>query len=182
MTVRQAVVHMTPPTGRRAVQAAATRAEILGAARRLFSERGFARTNIRDVAAEAGVSPQTDYDSVGSKRALVAGLNDLIETEVQIGAIVGQCGDIVRTLVAGPPRSQTSPPYSLEGLRRHRAGVTRVAARLDELDALAQGLDPAAAGEARRRSPMRSTRCSSSTTTDGRSTGSRPGWPTPLAA
>jgi AcrR family transcriptional regulator len=101
MTVRQAVVHMTPPTGRRAVQAAATRAEILGAARRLFSERGFARTNIRDVAAEAGVSPQTDYDSVGSKRALVAGLNDLIETEVQIGAIVGQCGDIVRTLVAG---------------------------------------------------------------------------------
>ncbi|MGH3482049.1 MAG: hypothetical protein ACRDPQ_02305 [Nocardioidaceae bacterium] len=34
-----------------------------------------------------------------------------------------------------------------EGLRRHRAGATRVAARLDELDALAQGLDPAAAGE-----------------------------------
>jgi AcrR family transcriptional regulator len=162
---------MTPPTRRRAAQAAATRAEILGAARRLFSARGFARTNIRDIAAEAGVSPQTVYDSVGSKRALVAGLNDLIDTEVRVGAIVGpvlsssdpqvvagapaaitraivgQCGDIVRTLVAGAAAEPDLAAVLAEGLRRHRAGAARVVGRLGELDALAPGLDPSDAAE-----------------------------------
>lgn len=163
---------MTPsPAGRRAVQAAATRAEILRAARRLFSERGFARTNIRDIAAEAGVSPQTVYDSVGSKRALVAGLNDLIDDETQIGALVGpamasgdpellvvlpatitraiteQCGDIVRTLVAGAAAEPDLANVLAEGLRRHRAGATGVAVKLAGLGALADGLDVPVAGE-----------------------------------
>ena len=162
---------MTPSTGRRAAQAAATRAEILGAARRLFSERGFARTNIRDIAAEAGVSPQTVYDSVGSKRALVAGLNDLIDAEVQLGAVVGpvmgssdpevvaglpavvtraivdKCGDIVRTLVAGAAAEPELAGVLAEGLRRHRDGAARVAQRLAELGAIADGLELERAAE-----------------------------------
>lgn len=162
---------MPSPTGRRAAQAAATRAEILGAARRLFSERGFARTSIRDVAAAAGVSPQTVYDSVGSKRALVSGLNDLIDSEVQLGSLVGpvmsssdpevvaglparvsraiveRCGDIVRTLVAGAAAEPELAAVLTEGLRRHRGGATMVVRRLDELGALAAGTDLVEAAE-----------------------------------
>jgi AcrR family transcriptional regulator len=162
---------MTSTTGRRAAQAAATRTEILGAARRLFADRGFARTNIRDVAAAAGVSPQTVYDSVGSKRALVAGLNDLIDSETQIGALVGpvfasgdpdrlaglpaaitraiveQCGDIVRTLVAGAAAEPELAAVLAEGLRRHRGGAAGVAAKLSELGALPDGSDVLAVGE-----------------------------------
>src|SRR5689334_25357143 len=73
----------TPPN-LRARQAQRTRQEILGAARRLFGEKGYSRTSIRDIAAAAGVSAQTVYDSVGTKQALVAQLNDLIDVEADI--------------------------------------------------------------------------------------------------
>ena len=52
---------------RRDRQAAETRQEILDTAARLFAERGFAATSIKDIAAEAGVAVQTIYSSVGSK-------------------------------------------------------------------------------------------------------------------
>src|SRR5215510_10019988 len=77
-----------PSPSLRERRAQLTRDEILRAARRLFAERGYARTSVRDVAAAAGVSAQTVYDSVGSKQALVARLNDLIDSEAGIGAIV----------------------------------------------------------------------------------------------
>src|SRR5829696_5863307 len=64
-----------------------TREEILQAARRLFAERGYARTSVRDVAQAAGVSAQTVYDSIGSKQALVARLNDLIDSEAGVATI-----------------------------------------------------------------------------------------------
>src|SRR4051795_5283464 len=75
-----------PPTLRER-QAQSTRNEILGAARRLFAERGYTRTSVRDIAEAAGVSAQTVYDSIGSKQALVARLNDLIDAEAGIGQI-----------------------------------------------------------------------------------------------
>ncbi|HEX7739487.1 MAG TPA: helix-turn-helix domain-containing protein, partial [Marmoricola sp.] len=52
---------------RREVAAAATREEVLRAARRLFVEHGYAATTINQVAAEAGVAVQTVYSSVGGK-------------------------------------------------------------------------------------------------------------------
>ncbi len=64
-----------------------TRDEILRAARRLFADRGYARTSVRDIAQAEGLSAQTVYDSVGSKQALVSRLNDLIDTEAGIGPI-----------------------------------------------------------------------------------------------
>ena len=73
--------------GRRAVQAEQTRAEILGAARRQFAAKGYAAASVKEIAAEAGVSVQTVYDSVGSKADLVRQLNDLIDTEARIGEI-----------------------------------------------------------------------------------------------
>jgi AcrR family transcriptional regulator len=44
-----------------------TRAEILGSARTLFAERGFARTSVRAVAAAAGVDPALVHHYFGSK-------------------------------------------------------------------------------------------------------------------
>ena len=73
--------------GLRERRAQLTRDEILRAARRLFAERGYARTSVRDIAKAAGVSAQTVYDSVGSKQALVARLNDHIDQEANVPAI-----------------------------------------------------------------------------------------------
>src|SRR4051812_6580443 len=75
------------PPSLRERQAQLTREEILKAARRLFAERGYSRTSVRDIAEAAGVSAQTVYDSIGTKQALVARLNDLIDSEAGIGAI-----------------------------------------------------------------------------------------------
>ncbi len=82
------------PPNVRARQAQRTRDEILGAARRLFAERGYAKTSVRDIAEAAGVSAQTVYDSIGSKQALVARLNDLIDREAGIAAIAGDGGGV----------------------------------------------------------------------------------------
>ena len=69
----------TPPARRkyhsplRADQAERTRRTLLRAAFRLFVERGYAGTTIAAVAAEAGVSPETIYITLGGKRGLLEG-------------------------------------------------------------------------------------------------------------
>jgi AcrR family transcriptional regulator len=152
---------MTPePTKLRDRRSQLTREEILGAARRLFAERGYARTSVRDIAHEAGVSPQTVYDSVGSKSELVARLNDLIDAEANIQplaaamsasddpayvvatsarmtrAILESCGDILRTLVAGAKSEPELTRVLDEGHRRHVAGAHLVVERLHRMGAL----------------------------------------------
>ncbi len=147
-----------------------TRDEILLAARRLFAERGYARTSVRDIAHAAGVSPQTVYDSVGSKQALVAALNDLIDREAGIGAIVQRlgetddphelatvsaritrailehCEDILHALVTGAAAEPELAAVLAEGQRRHVAGTRQIVDRLRELDALSDA-DPDAAAD-----------------------------------
>jgi AcrR family transcriptional regulator len=142
-----------------------TRDEILGAARRLFAERGYARTSVRDVAKAAGVSAQTVYDSVGSKQALVSSLNDLIDAEAGIAAlaraaaesedpgevaatnaritrsILEHCGDIIHALVTGAAAEPELAAVLAEGQRRHVEGAGRVVAVLRGLDALGP-IDP----------------------------------------
>ncbi|MEV4580728.1 helix-turn-helix domain-containing protein [Nonomuraea jabiensis] len=61
---------------RRTTQALETRAEIARAARRLFVERGWAATTVRDVAREAGVSVPTVYSVYGNKTGLTRALAD----------------------------------------------------------------------------------------------------------
>jgi AcrR family transcriptional regulator len=63
----------------RADQAERTRRRILDAALRLFVDRGYAGTTIANVAAEASVSPETIYFSLGGKRGL---LEAVIETAI----------------------------------------------------------------------------------------------------
>ena len=58
-----------------------TREQIVEAARRLFASDGFANTTVESIAREAGVSVQTVYASVGSKRGIVLALLDWMEVE-----------------------------------------------------------------------------------------------------
>jgi AcrR family transcriptional regulator len=60
----------------RTEQAQDTRRRVLEAATRLFLERGYGGTTINAVAAEAGVSPETIYVSLGSKTGLLEGVID----------------------------------------------------------------------------------------------------------
>ena len=148
------------PPSLRERQAQLTRAEILGAARRLFAERGYSRTSVRDIAQAAGVSAQTVYDSIGSKQTLVARLNDLIDEEAGIPAIaiaaarstdpaevaatsariarsiLEHCGDVIHALVTGAAAEPELAVVLEEGHRRHAQGAAMVVGRLRELGAL----------------------------------------------
>ncbi len=150
-----------PPPTLRQRKAQLTRDEILAAARRLFAERGYARTSVRDIAQAAGVSAQTVYDSIGSKQAVVAQLNDLIDSEAGIAAIAAtvahadnpmelvatsartcraileHCSDIVHALVSGAAAEPALAAVLEEGQRRHLGGARMIVGRLAELDALA---------------------------------------------
>lgn len=56
---------------RRRAEAARTRNRVLDAAERLFLERGYAATTVAAVAADAGVSAELIYKSLGGKTGLV---------------------------------------------------------------------------------------------------------------
>ena len=64
---------------RRNAQAAATRLDIVLAARRLMLERGYVSTSIGAIAAEAGVAVQTIYNSLGSKAEVLAAVLEAAE-------------------------------------------------------------------------------------------------------
>lgn len=73
-TARRTRAYRSP---RRAEQAAQTRAAVLEAAARLFAERGWASTGMRDVAREAGVAVETVYAGFGSKPDLLVAALDV---------------------------------------------------------------------------------------------------------
>jgi AcrR family transcriptional regulator len=68
---------------RRHLQAAATRRDILEAARALFAQSGFAATTIAQIAERAGVAVQTVYKVFSSKDGLLRGLLDDGEAEAR---------------------------------------------------------------------------------------------------
>lgn len=96
---------MTISRGRRP-GAPDTRAEVLGAARVLFAERGFSRTTIRAVAADAGVDPSLVHHYFGSKDDLfMAALALPIDPRDLLAPVVAAGPDgagerLVRTLLA----------------------------------------------------------------------------------
>src|SRR3954469_10287007 len=65
-------------SSRRRAQAAATRADILGAAQRRFEERGYAGTTMEAIAAEAGVALKTVYVAFETKSGLLRALWHLL--------------------------------------------------------------------------------------------------------
>jgi AcrR family transcriptional regulator len=62
---------------RRQAQARETRRQIVDAARRLFSERGYTGATIEAIAQEAGVAPETIFAVFGNKRTILANLIDI---------------------------------------------------------------------------------------------------------
>lgn len=68
--------HRSYDSTRRQAQARQTREAILGAARRLFLDGGFAATTIAAIAREAGVSADTIYKTFGGKPGLVRAIYD----------------------------------------------------------------------------------------------------------
>jgi AcrR family transcriptional regulator len=127
---------------------------ILGAARELFAERGYARTPVRLLAERAGVSPQTIYAHFGSKAGVLRGLVDLLDEEAGLPELVAEggrlddpaallgllaraarqvrerCGDVVAILRSGAATDPDIAATEAEGARRNRLGVEMVVDRI----------------------------------------------------
>jgi AcrR family transcriptional regulator len=73
----RAVKRRTYDSPRRREQARATRQAVLGAARELFVEQGYAATTIEAIASRAGVSPETAYANFKNKRTILAQVIDV---------------------------------------------------------------------------------------------------------
>ncbi|MGY1895048.1 TetR/AcrR family transcriptional regulator [Nocardia gipuzkoensis] len=68
---------MSKNTGVRAARTSANRARMLGAARELFTTRGYTATTMKAIAEEAGMAVQTLYFTFATKRAILAELLDV---------------------------------------------------------------------------------------------------------
>jgi AcrR family transcriptional regulator len=132
------------------MQAEQTRAAVIAAASRIFAQRGWVATNMRDVAAEAGVSVETLYAAFESKAGLLKVVLDV--------AVVGD--DEPVPFAARAEAAAMGVGLTLQARARIAAQVvTAINARIYRLDqALRQGAAVEAilaerltAGEASRR-------------------------------
>ncbi len=94
-TARQATIVEPASRQRKLRRGPLTRKQILDASLRLFSERGFARTSVRDIAQAAGITDAAIYYHFASKRDLfealieergfTAALENLERAEITVG-------------------------------------------------------------------------------------------------
>ncbi|MER5218814.1 TetR/AcrR family transcriptional regulator [Streptomyces flaveus] len=101
----------------RAEKARRTRQRMLDAAARLFTERGWTRTTVEDIARTAEVGVQTVYFTFGNKRALLK--------EVLDAAIAGDT-DPVATLDRPWAREVLAEPDPAAQLALQAAGARRI--------------------------------------------------------
>ena len=159
-----------PP--RRAQQRAdLTRRTILGAARELFHERGYAGTSAKALAERAGVAVQTIYSTFGSKAGVAEALGELAAEESGIREMTerlpsvhdpGQAvelivrirrrlrehaGKTVAVLRAGAAVEPSLRRAWDEGRRYRRAGQLFLMRRMEEQNALAEGIDAVRAAD-----------------------------------
>ncbi|MBA3274535.1 MAG: TetR/AcrR family transcriptional regulator [Chloroflexia bacterium] len=158
-------------SNRRQKQAAATRQDILRAARRLFASQGYVATSMSAIAEEAETGVQTIYDSVGPKRAIILALVDVIEEEAGveevrrriaqtrdphelIALLVGlsrqfmeRCGDVFAAMASAAPTEPDVAEAWRQANRHHLGGARYVAQQLANLGALKPGVSVARAGE-----------------------------------
>ncbi|MDP9073363.1 MAG: TetR/AcrR family transcriptional regulator, partial [Actinomycetota bacterium] len=150
-------------------QAAATRRQIVLAARRRFAADGYSATTIEAIAAEAGVATATVYKAFGTKRAMAGALLDLIDDEAGVSryavtlatgedpwallqtavqldrSLFEHCGDIIAAVRGAAEVEPEFAGISAEGHRRHTADPTALADRLAALGALRADIDPTSA-------------------------------------
>lgn len=102
----------------RRAAAGETRAAILRSAERLFLKRGYAATNVADIARAARVAIDTVYASVGTKQAL---LRTLIETAISgtQQAVPAEQRDYVRAIRAEPDARRKIAIYAQAVRRIH---------------------------------------------------------------
>jgi AcrR family transcriptional regulator len=85
---------MTAPrrydSARRRAQAETTRTDVAQAARRIFAERGWAATTVRDIARDARVSEPTVYSAYGGKASLALALVDTIDTTGDVDQMLAE--------------------------------------------------------------------------------------------
>lgn len=129
---------------------------ILTAARRLFTEHGYARTPIRLIAEQAGIAPQTIYAHFGSKAGVLTGLVDLMDEEAGLEDVVARsqattdphellrllaagsrqvrqrCGDILAILSSGAAVDRAIADTQAEGQRRNRLGIEMIIDRIHD--------------------------------------------------
>lgn len=157
---------------RRERQAAETRQEILDAAAKLFAERGFATTSIKDIAAEAGVAVQTIYSSVGSKAMLLRTVADTMDQQAGVreqweriratddpGQMIrygvqivrgfeddARAGLLLEAIQAAAPTEPEIAEVLAEGMRRHREGTRGLVGHIAQQGHLRTGLTPERGG------------------------------------
>jgi AcrR family transcriptional regulator len=121
-------------TSRRREAAARTRAAILDAAQRLFTERGYTATPMAAIAEQAGVALDTVYTSVGRKPELA---RLLIETAISgtSAAVPAEERNYVRAIQAAPDAETKITIYA--------AAIRGIVGRLAPLLAMLQQAAPA---------------------------------------
>ena len=116
----------SPPRTYRQQQAQATKDRIVGAARVLMAERGWAATTIDAIAAAAGVAPQTVYAAFGSKLAIVEGMRHAMLRDSKIPDLMAEAAaepDFSRRLRlwAQSIRQQMETSYDVISIHRQAA-------------------------------------------------------------
>lgn len=92
-----------------------SRDAILQAARRLFGERGYAATTIRDIAAEAGVSPALVMKACGTKQQLYADATPLEPTPIDPDQSLTGLGELLVRRMLDRRSDEIAEPW-LRGL------------------------------------------------------------------
>lgn len=111
-------------------QARRSRRRMLDAATRLFSEQGYAHTSIRQVAQEAGVSPDLVFHVFATKREL---LKEVIDSGI------GGDDQDVALLEREGPRAMRDEPDQRRQIAFLAAGIRDQLARVGPLDAVLRG-------------------------------------------
>ncbi|MFE0751301.1 TetR/AcrR family transcriptional regulator [Gordonia sp. NPDC058843] len=93
----------------REAQARETRMRLSAEARRLFAEKGWTKTTLKEVAAAAGVAEPTVYAVFGNKAGLATALVDVVDDEADVPKLV-------RELQA----EGATPREQIEAMARHR--------------------------------------------------------------
>ena len=150
----------TRRSSRRQRQAAATRQDILSAARRLFADNGYVATSMAAIAREADTAVQTIYDSVGPKSAIILALLEATEEEAGVGPFrlqlaeaqdshemirlyvaltrqfMERCGDVVTAMMSAAPTEPDVAAVWQVAKQNHLTGASFVSERLVRMHAL----------------------------------------------